>query len=277
MIQRNWTLSMVWSRLFNQWNDFSQEPRGDELLFIEASSQAWKYWIRHHPQFQRVNRSALATLIGKAPLLQMSNDRSSSQRPERSEKFFEYLKYNLNRHLHSNRAPFLMAFDSYWINEPYTAWRLEGLKLFKDHTLRHHPKDVYFVRLIGIIHWMKEPVGLERMKRGHLANIAHRIGCQEQLDVQVKQQCFEGEEIDPKRYEEKERSLLMIFDAVAEPLFRSNIVFYTTLSFLLLIVMTLIYDRIFKSWFSSKEKNDYCIRRKRIFFAAWWACGSIFV
>jgi len=37
----------------------------------------------------------------------------------------------------------------------------------------------------------------------------------------------------------------MIFDTVAEPLFRSDIVYYTTLSFLLLIGVTLIYDRIF--------------------------------
>ena len=167
--------------------------------------------------------------------------------PRTSEKFFEYLKYNLNRHLQSNRAPFLMAFDHYWINEPYTTWRLNGLKLFIEHTLRHHSKDVYFVRLIDIINWMKAPVGLERMKRGHLANIAHRVGCQEQMNVQVKQQCIGGEEIDPKKIEEKERSLLMIFDAVAEPLFRSSIVYYTTLSFSLLIVVTLIYDRFFKS------------------------------
>ena len=169
--------------------------------------------------------------------------------PRTSEKFFEYLKYNLNRHLHSNHAPFLMAFDSYWINEPYTSWRLEGLKLFLEHTLQHHSKDVYFVRLIDVINWMKEPVGLERMKRGHLADIAYRMGCQAQMKVDVTSQCLNGKEIDTKKNEtaEKQQSLLMIFDTVAEPLFRSDIVYYTTLSFLLLIGVTLIYDRIFKS------------------------------
>ena len=169
--------------------------------------------------------------------------------PRTSEKFFQYLKYNLNRHLHSNHAPFLMAFDSYWINEPYTAWRLEGLKLFIEHTLRHHSKDVYFVRLIDIINWMKEPVGLERMQRGHLADIASRVGCQEQSDVQIKQQCINGEEMDTTKENktEKERSLLLIFDAVSEPLFRSNIVYYSTFTFFMIMIITLIYDRIFIS------------------------------
>jgi hypothetical protein len=138
-----------------------------------------------------------------------------------------------------------MAFDSDWLNEPYTPWRIEGLKLFLEHTLRHHINDVYFVRMIDIINWMKEPVGLKQMKQGYLADIAIRSNCHEQIDID--QQCLN----EKKRTNSKSnqtgtnRSLFLIFDAVAEPLFRSNIVFYSTICFLIFLFVTFIYDRIF--------------------------------
>ena len=140
--------------------------------------------------------------------------------PRNAQKFFQYLKYNLNRHLHSNHAPFIMAFDSYYLNEPYTAWRLEGFKLFLEHTLRHHSKDVYFVRMIDIINWMKQPVGLEQMKQGYLADIAIRSNCNKEIDIDIDEECFNGTGIrNSKLNSTNNRPLLLLFDAVAEPLF----------------------------------------------------------
>jgi hypothetical protein len=168
--------------------------------------------------------------------------------PRQAQKFFQYLKYNLNRHLHSNHAPFVMAFDSYYLNEPYTAWRLEGFKLFLEHTLRHHSKDVYFVRMIDIINWMKQPVGLEQMKQGYLADIAIRSNCIKEIDIDIDQECFNGTGIkNSKLNSTNNRPLLMLFDAVAEPLFRSNIVFYSTISFFIFLIVSFIYDRFFTS------------------------------
>lgn len=142
-----------------------------------------------------------------------------------------------------------MAFDSYWINEPYTAWRLEGLKLFMEHTLRHHAKDVYFVRLIDILNWVQQPVGLEQMKRGYLADVAIRPSCQVQSEAVVDEVCLNGEEVTSAKFKSatENRTLLMIFDAVSEPLFRSSIVYYSTLTFLILAFVTVIYDRVFTS------------------------------
>jgi hypothetical protein len=166
--------------------------------------------------------------------------------PRTSDKFSQYLKYNLNRHLHSNHAPFIMAFDSYWLNEPYTPWRIEGLKFFLEHTLRHHSNDVYFVRMIDIINWMKQPIGLEQMRQGHLTDIAIRSNCNEEIDIDIDQECINGKEIKSSKLNQN-RSLFMIFDAVSEPLFRSNIVFYSIISFLIFIIVTFIYDRFFIS------------------------------
>jgi hypothetical protein len=94
---------------------------------------------------------------------------------------------------------------------------------------------------------MKQPVGLEQMKQGYLGDIALRSNCNEQIDID--QQCINGKEIkDSKLNMTKNiRSLLLIFDGVAEPLFRSNIVFYSTISFFIFIIVTFIYDRIFVS------------------------------
>ena len=142
-----------------------------------------------------------------------------------------------------------MAFDTYWINEPHTAWRLEGLKMFMEHTLRHHGKDVYFVRLIDVLNWVQQPVGLEQMKRGYLAEIALRPSCEAQSVAEVDQVCFNGEEMTSAKFKtiSENRTLLMLFDAVSEPLFRSSIVYYSIVCFLLLAVVTFIYDRIFTS------------------------------
>jgi len=167
--------------------------------------------------------------------------------PRTTEKFFHYLKHNLNRHLHANHAPFVMAFDSYWLNEPYTPWRLEGLKLFLEHIQRHHSDDVYFVRLIDIINWMKKPQSLERMKQGYLGEIGLRSTCNEQFSIEVDQRCADDNDNQDLALNQSStnRSLFVLFDGVAEPLFRSNIVFYSALSFFLFITVTFIYDRIF--------------------------------
>ena len=162
--------------------------------------------------------------------------------PRTSEKFFQYLKYNLNRHLHSNHAPFLMAFESYWLNEPYTPWRIEGLKLFLEHIFRHHSEDVYFVRMIDIINWMKQPAGLKRMKQGYLADIALRSNCYEENSHGNEQRLLSSQ---ANQTATNNRSLFLFFDTAAEPLFRSNIVFYSSISFLLFLLITFIYDRIF--------------------------------
>jgi hypothetical protein len=168
--------------------------------------------------------------------------------PRTAEKFFQYLKHNLNRHLHSNHAPFVMAFDNYWINEPYTAWRMEGFKLFLEHTLRHHSNDVYFVRMIDIINWMKQPVGLGQMRQRYLSDIGIRSTCNEQNDIDVGQECINGKEINDSKFNTtNSRALLMLFDAVSEPLFRSNIVFYSTISFFIFLIVSFIYDRLFAS------------------------------
>ena len=142
-----------------------------------------------------------------------------------------------------------MAFESYWLHEPYTLWRLEGLRLFLEHTLRHHADDVYFVRLVDIINWVKKPVGLARMKQGHLADIASRSRCDEHIDAADDRQCVNGEEVPTSKTNGTGASggLLMLFDAVSEPLFRSNIVLYSTLSFVLFIVVAFTYDRCFTS------------------------------
>jgi hypothetical protein len=136
-----------------------------------------------------------------------------------------------------------MAFDSYWLNEPYTPWRIAGLKLFLEHTLRHHRNDIYFVRMIDIINWMKQPVGLERMKHGYLTDIGIQSNCHEEIDIAGTSQCFNGKE--RMNQTDTNRSLFLIFNTVAEPLFRSNIVFYSTISFSLFLFLTFIYDRIF--------------------------------
>ena len=101
--------------------------------------------------------------------------------------------------------------------------------------------------LIDIINWMKQPIGLEQMKQGYLSDIALRSGCNEQFDLDPDQKCFDGKEIKDFKANESatNRSLLLLFDGVTEPLFRSNIVFYSTLSFFLFIIVTFIYDRIF--------------------------------
>ncbi|CAF1290499.1 unnamed protein product [Adineta steineri] len=168
--------------------------------------------------------------------------------PRVADKFFKYLKYNLNRHLYSNHAPFVMAFDSYWLNEPYTAWRIEGLKLFLEHVLRHHSNDVYFVRMIDIINWVKQPVGLKQMKEGYLDNIALRSKCHKQIDIDedFDQQCIDGKIMKNSKLNAtaNARSLLLLFDVAAEPLFRSNIVFYSSISFGIFLIVTFIYDRI---------------------------------
>ena len=143
-----------------------------------------------------------------------------------------------------------MAFDSYWLHEPYTLWRLEGLRLFLEHTLRHHADDVYFVRLVDIINWMKKPVGLAQMKQNHLADIASRSHCDEHVDETDERQCVNGEEVPMSKMNmtgAASGGLLMLFDAVSEPLFRSNIVLYSSLSFVLFIVVAFIYDRCFTS------------------------------
>ena len=163
--------------------------------------------------------------------------------PPTKEKFFQYLKYNLNRHLHSNHAPFIMAFDTYWLNKARTVWRIEGLKLFIERTLRHHSDDVYFVRLIDIINWMKRPVGLKQMKQGYLSNISIEVHCNE--TSRIDHQCANGKEmqISQSSMIKDSRSLFTSFGGILEPLFRSNIVLYSTTSFFILITFTLVYDR----------------------------------
>jgi hypothetical protein len=138
-----------------------------------------------------------------------------------------------------------MAFDSYWLNEPYTAWRLDGLKLFIEHTIRHHSNDVYFVRHVDIINWMKQPVGLKRMKQGYLAELADRFNCADQHRPEMNRALINDDTVTTSsNTTHMHRSLLILFDAVSEPLFRSNIVFYSILSFFLFILVTFIYDRL---------------------------------
>ncbi|CAF3377813.1 unnamed protein product [Rotaria sp. Silwood1] len=168
----------------------------------------------------------------------------------RKDKFFQYLKYNLNRHLHSNHAPFIMAFDNYWLNEPYTLWRIEGLKLFIEHTLHYHSNDVYFVRIIDIINWMKQPIGLEQMKQKYLSNIGIKSICNQKINIDNDQECFnEKQKIETWKSNmiTNSQSLLNLFDTVAEPLFRSNIVFYSAIGFCSFVILTFIYDRFYIS------------------------------
>lgn len=165
------------------------------------------------------------------------------------EKLFKYFKYNLNRHLHSNRAPFIMAFDNYWLNEPNRLWRIEGLKLFIEHVLRSHPDDVYFVRMIDIINWMKRPIGVDQMKDKYLSSREMKSVCNEQIDIDDGESCFnDGYVQNLERNTVTTQSVaFMLFDNVSEPLFRSNIVFYSTISFFSFVVLTVLYDRMFTS------------------------------
>jgi hypothetical protein len=236
LITREWDVphykqQQPWSLTWPHTMDFAANYDCFQGCYTQSFPGLWTIPIHMYQDFEGRN----CTTIGS----------SHCRVPRTTEKFFRYLKYNLNRHLHSNHAPFIMAFDSDWLNEPYTPWRIEGLKLFLEHTLRHHINDVYFVRMIDIINWMKEPVGLKQMKQGYLADIAIRSNCHEQIDID--QQCLN----EKKRTNSKSnqtgtnRSLFLIFDAVAEPLFRSNIVFYSTICFLIFLFVTFIYDRIF--------------------------------
>ncbi|CAF3745350.1 unnamed protein product [Rotaria socialis] len=171
--------------------------------------------------------------------------------PRQKENFFKYLKYNLNRHLHSNHAPFIMAFDNYWLNEPYTLWRVEGLQLFIEHILRYHSNDVYFVRMIDIINWMKQPIGLEQMKEKYLSNIDVKSICNEQINIDDddEEECFNGGQIQNLKSNTLKHnvSLFNLFDTMSEPLFRSNIVLYSTAGFCSFVIVTFIYDRFFMS------------------------------
>lgn len=171
--------------------------------------------------------------------------------PRTAEEYFQYLKLNLNRHLHSNHAPFIMSFDNYWINEPYTDWRFDGLKMFIENTLKHRQNDVFFVRMIDIINWMKEPASIKKMKSAHLSRIGSMSLCDEQQHRILSQVENMPNEIETNRNSSgnvtSARALLILFDAVSEPLFRSNIVYYATFTFVLLVLCTLIYDRFFSS------------------------------
>jgi hypothetical protein len=209
--------------------DFAANYDCSQGCYTQSFPGLWTIPIHMYQDFEGRN----CTTIGS----------SHCRVPRTTEKFFQYLKYNLNRHLHSNHAPFIMAFDSYWLNEPYTPWRIAGLKLFLEHTLRHHRNDIYFVRMIDIINWMKQPVGLERMKHGYLTDIGIQSNCHEEIDIAGTSQCFNGKE--RMNQTDTNRSLFLIFNTVAEPLFRSNIVFYSTISFFLFLFLAFIYDRIF--------------------------------
>lgn len=103
--------------------------------------------------------------------------------------------------------------------------------------------------LIDIINWMINPIGIEQMKQEYLSNIGLQSNCNKELDIDQIIQCSNENEIktSKKNTTNSTRSLLILFDVVAEPLFRSNIVFYSTISFLTFVIFTFIYDRFFIS------------------------------
>ncbi|CAF5039390.1 unnamed protein product, partial [Rotaria sp. Silwood1] len=97
---------------------------------------------------------------------------------------------------------------------------------------------------------MKQPIGLEQMKQKYLSNIGIKSICNQKINIDNDQECFnEKQKIETWKSNmiTNSQSLLNLFDTVTEPLFRSNIVFYSTIGFCSFVILTFIYDRFYIS------------------------------